>query len=120
MNSLLAVQLVGVGGALGALLRYGAYAALPTDEYPFATLLVNVLGSFLLGVVTFGGAGEGAALFVGVGVCGAFTTYSSFSVDVVRLWERGRPTHAAVHAVGNLALSLLAVGVAWLLVELVV
>ena len=120
MNSLLAVQLVGLGGALGAVLRYGVYAALPTDDYPFATLFVNVVGSFLLGVVTFGGAGDGALLFVGVGVCGAFTTYSSFSVDVVRLWERNRESLAVVHAVGNLGLSLLAVGAAWLLVELVV
>lgn len=116
MNSLLAVQLVGVGGALGAVIRYGVYTVLPTDDYPSATLVVNVFGSFLLGLVAFGGAGDGSALFVGVGICGAFTTYSSFSVDVVRLWERDRKGAAIGHAVGNLACALLAVGVAWLLV----
>lgn len=116
MNSLLAVQLVGLGGALGAVLRYGVYATLPTDGYPLATLAVNVLGSFLLGVVTFVGSDGGAALFVGVGVCGSFTTYSSFSVDVVRLWEDGRRAAAVAHAGGNLLLSLGGIGAAWLLV----
>ncbi|MEF8781151.1 MAG: CrcB family protein [Haloferacaceae archaeon] len=116
MNSLLAVQLVGLGGALGAVLRYGVYATLPTDGYPIATLVVNVLGSFLLGLVTFAGASDGAALLVGIGGCGSFTTYSSFSVDVVRLWEDDRRGVAVAHAGGNLLLSLGGIGAARLLV----
>jgi len=50
---------------------------------------------------------------VGVGACGAFTTYSSFSVQTVRLWEDGKRGYAVLNAVGNLVSSLIAVGLAW-------
>ena len=101
--------LVGTGGAIGAVLRYLLANLVvrfgdPTP-LPLSTLIVN-----------FGGFGDETMLFVGVGVCGAFTTYSSFSVQTVRLWEDGRPGYAVGNALGNLALSGLAVGLAWLLV----
>lgn len=115
MTSLFAVQLVGVGGALGAVLRYAVYAAVGDTEYPYATLVVNILGSFLLGIVTFGVFSDETFLLFGVGLCGSFTTYSSFSVDVVRLWERNHRLLAVAHAMGNLVLSLGAIGAAWLL-----
>lgn len=108
--------LVGAGGVVGALLRYVVYETIPTRGYPLATLVVNVVGSFVLGVITFAGMGEGVLLFVGVGVCGAFTTYSTFAVDTVRLWEDGNVRESVAHAVLNLACSLAGVGLAWLLV----
>jgi CrcB protein len=108
--------LVGAGGVVGALLRYVVYETLPTGGYPLATLVVNVVGSFVLGVITFAGAGEGVLLFVGVGVCGAFTTYSTFAVDTVRLWEEGNVQASVFHAASNLVCSLAGVGLAWLLV----
>lgn len=112
--------LVGTGGAIGAVLRYLVAEFLvrrygPT-RFPVSTLVVNVIGSFVLGVVILSGASEPTTLFVGVGVCGAFTTYSSFSVQTVRLWEDGRRGYAVGNAVGNLGLSAAAVGLAWLLV----
>ncbi len=108
--------LVGIGGAVGALLRYAVYELMPVEEYPLATLVVNVVGSFVLGVVIFADMGEGVLAFVGVGVCGAFTTYSTFAVDTVRLWERGDVLYAIGHAVLNLLASLAAIGLAWILV----
>ncbi len=112
--------LVGTGGAVGAVLRYAVANLLlrwgQSETFPTATLLVNVIGSFILGLLVFGSMGSEAMLFVGVGVCGAFTTYSSFSVQTVRLWEDGRRGYAVISAVGNLGLSGLAVGLAWLLV----
>lgn len=51
--------LVGIGSAVGALLRYGVYELTPVQEYPIATLIVNVIGSFVLGVVLFADMGEG-------------------------------------------------------------
>lgn len=112
--------LVGTGGAIGAVLRYLLANLVvrfgdPTP-FPLSTLFVNIIGSFVLGLLVFGGFGNEAMLFVGVGACGAFTTYSSFSVQTVRLWENGRPGYAVGNAVGNLALSGFAVGFAWLLV----
>lgn len=108
-------HLVGTGGAIGAVLRYLVAQVLPSDRFPFATLSVNVLGSFLLGVITFGGAGSDVLLFVGVGICGSFTTYSSFSVESIRLWETGSKLRAVIYAGGTFIACVLAVGVGWLL-----
>lgn len=104
--------LVGSGGAAGAVLRYAVSESLPAERFPWATLVVNVVGSFALGLVVFAGD---AALLVGTGVCGSFTTFSSFSVAAVRLWEAGEKRLAVAHAVGNVALSAGAVSAAWLL-----
>jgi len=112
--------LVGTGAAIGAVARYLAADLVVkwqgSGPFPTATLVVNVIGSFVLGLVVLGGASEPAALLIGTGACGAFTTYSSFSVQTVRLWEDGMAGYAVANAVGNLALSAAAVGVAWLLV----
>mgnify|MGYP000215080001 CR=1 FL=1 len=106
-------HLVGTGGALGALGRYYLTQAVQRETFPLGTLSVNVLGSFALGLLTFAGVTGDAALLVGVGACGSFTTFSSFSFETVRLWEDGYVAMAALNAVGNLAGALAAVGLAW-------
>lgn len=106
--------LVGSGGAVGAVARYLVGESLPSERFPWATLVVNVAGSFALGLVVFGGVGGDAALLIGTGACGSFTTFSSFSVAAVELWESGERRLAAAHAVGNFAASAAAVGLAWL------
>ena len=111
-----ATVLVGLGGALGAVLRWSVGEAIRVEGYPASTLAVNVLGTFALAALTFAGAGEDAMLLFGTGACGAFTTFSSFSVDVVGLVENDRYGAAAFHALGNLAGAGLAIGLAWLLV----
>lgn len=111
-----AVLLVGIGGAIGAVLRYVVYVLVDRAEFPAATIVVNALGSFVLGLVVFSASDAGWFLFVGVGICGAFTTYSTFSFETVRLWQQRMRGYAVLSAVGNLACSLLAVGCAWLLV----
>ena len=108
--------LISVGGALGAVLRYGVGQLLGKTSFPWATLLVNALGSGILGAVVFGVTDTGTLLLVSVGFCGAFTTFSSFSFETVRLWERGEPLQAGLNAGGNLVVSLLAFGTAWLVV----
>lgn len=110
--------LVGLGGSLGAVGRYVVVVAFEHREFVVPTLLVNIFGSFVLGLVLAVGAGERAVALVGVGFCGAFTTYATFSVDAVRLWDRSR-LRAFAYAVGTLVACLLAVAVAtglvWLL-----
>ncbi|MFB6131995.1 MAG: CrcB family protein [Halanaeroarchaeum sp.] len=100
--------LVGSGGALGAVLRYAVGQWASHDRFPFATLAVNVVGSFALALVAFGGVGGDVALFLGVGACGSFTTYSSFSFQTVRLWETGDQVQAITYAGLSLLLGLLA------------
>lgn len=108
------VLLVGAGGALGALARYAVGLWLPGRTAD--TLAVNVLGSFALGALTATLA-DGTALLTtfGVGFCGAFTTFSSFAVETVTLYEDGERRAAVENAAANLVGALVAVGAgAWL------
>jgi fluoride exporter len=109
-------HIVGTGGAIGAILRYAVYQQLSSNRFPWPTLVVNVVGSFLFGAATLAGAGDSTIQFLGIGICGAFTTFSSFSVETVQIYERGDRKLAVANAVGNLVLSLAAIGVAWLVV----
>ena len=109
-------HLVGTGGAIGAILRHWVYLSVAGDRFPWPTLAVNTVGSFVFALVVFAGAAESVVQLVGIGICGAFTTFSTFSVETVQLWERGDRWVAVANAVGNLVLSLSAVGLAWLVV----
>jgi fluoride exporter len=109
-------HIVGTGGAIGAVLRYAVYQQLSSNQFPWPTLAVNVVGSFVFGAATLAGAGESTIQFLGIGICGAFTTFSSFSVETIQIYERGDKKLAVVNAVGNLVLSLVAIGLAWVLV----
>ncbi|NUB90503.1 fluoride efflux transporter CrcB [Haloterrigena sp. SYSU A558-1] len=108
---------VGIGGAIGAVLRHWVSLQLASERFPWPTLAVNVLGSFGFALALFAGAGESTLRLVGTGICGAFTTFSSFSVETVGLYERGDRRLAVVNAAGNLALSLSAIGLAWAIVD---
>ena len=115
------ILLIGVGGMVGALLRYGAVAAvqrLAGPGFPWGTLAVNVVGSLMLGallVVTERMAsGESLRRFAAVGVLGAFTTFSAFSAEVVTMLRDGVWLRAAAYATVSvtLAVGALAAGVA--------
>jgi CrcB protein len=102
---------IALGGALGALARFGTQAAFGPD-WPFGTLLVNGLGSFLMGVLVVWLAEKGlmrVAPFLMVGVLGAYTTFSTFSLDALMLWERGLPGQAAAYVGLSVSVSLAAV-----------
>jgi CrcB protein len=102
----LALPLVALGGALGAVLRFLATLVWPA---PWGVLAINVLGSFLIGVLAVW-LPPRAALFLVTGVLGGFTTFSAFSLDALRLIEGGRLGTAALYVGGSVALSLLACG----------
>ena len=107
------VHLVSIGGALGAIARYQIGQWLTADRLPVATFVVNLVGTFLLGVLTGAESGTRLTLFVGAGFCGAFTTYSSFSIETVRLWETGERARSVGYAVGTLGACLLGLGIGW-------
>jgi len=98
---------VGLGGALGAMGRYGVGLFVGRNwhaGFPLATLLVNILGSLLMGLFigylakTTPDWQASARLFVAVGVLGGFTTFSAFSLDVVTLLERGNIGSAIIYS----------------------
>jgi CrcB protein len=114
--------LIGGAGAIGTLMRYGLTLALAQrlgTAFPFGTLAVNLLGSFLLGVIAqvFSGAtfaGTDMRLILGVGLMGGFTTYSSFNLETIRLFEQGDPGKAAGYALATVV-GCLAAGAAGLM-----
>jgi CrcB protein len=110
---LLALALVGVGGALGAASRH---AVSLRTEGRRSVLLVNAAGSFALGAVAAAPIGSTAALLLGVGFCGAFTTFSSFTVSTVRAASETGGRAAAAVAASNLAAALVAFRLGSLLV----
>jgi CrcB protein len=103
--------LVIIGAAVGAPLRYLIDRAVQMKHdtvFPWGTLVVNVTGSLVLGLLT-GAASAGHAsphlqLLIGTGLCGALTTYSTFSYETLRLTETG----AAFYATANVILSVTA------------
>jgi fluoride exporter len=118
MNQWLAFLLVGLGGAVGSMLRYAVKLVLPQPDpaaFPWATLVVNVVGSFaigLLGGVLTGDSHERYRLFILVGVLGGFTTYSSFALEADQLFRAERWWIALVYiaATNVLCISLAAIG----------
>ncbi|MFJ4920294.1 fluoride efflux transporter FluC [Streptomyces sp. NPDC088725] len=108
------LAVIALGGALGAVARYGAARLWPTgdDAFPWTTLLVNavgclVIGWFLVVVTEFWSAHRLLRPFFGMGVLGGFTTFSTYCVDIHRLFDTGRPgiavTYLAATAVAALA-----------------
>lgn len=98
---------VGLGGAVGAVARFAVGNAI--ERRAVDTLAVNVLGSVLLGVVLAADGPSIVGLAAGVGFCGAFTTFSSFAVETVRLAEDGERWAALAVGVGTLVLAILGV-----------
>lgn len=108
--------LVAAGSAVGGALRFAVGSALAPRAplaFPTATLLVNVAGSLLLGVLLRDApaAGEPSALRLAltVGLCGGFTTFSTFGYETVRLVQGGAAARAALYVALSVGLSLLAV-----------
>lgn len=116
--------LVALGGAVGAPLRHltdRAVQARHDTVFPWGTFSVNVVGSLILGVLTgaalSGTAGHTVQLLLGTGLCGALTTYSTFSYETLRLAESGARFFAAANVVVSIVAGLGAVFVGIALAE---
>ncbi|MGI8986029.1 MAG: fluoride efflux transporter FluC [Nocardioidaceae bacterium] len=101
--------LVAVGAALGAPLRYVTDRTVQRvvgSHKPYGTFVVNITGSFLLGVLVGSGAGSHSLALLGTGLFGAFTTYSTFAYEVFALGRSHRTGWALLYALGSVALGL--------------
>ena len=122
--SFTACLVVIVGGALGSLARYlvALWAAPVSQSLPLGTIGINILGSFIIGL--FGTltlahgrfpASDNMRLFVMVGLCGGFTTFSSFSLQTLDLMRKGAMVNAMINIVASVILCVAAVAAGHLL-----
>src|SRR5690242_1465449 len=109
--------LVAVGGALGSVARYGTGVLVGTvwrQSFPLGTMLINITGSLAMGLLvgylartTPAWQGD-ARLFVAVGVLGGYTTFSSFSLDAISMFERGDVGQALFYVLGSVIVGIAA------------
>lgn len=105
---------VALGGAIGASARYLTNVAVMRGigpGFPYGTLIVNIAGSFLMGVLVVLLANKGGARFAPflmTGILGGFTTFSAFSLDALTIWERGQVALAGAYVAGSVVLSIIA------------
>ncbi|MCH2648953.1 MAG: fluoride efflux transporter CrcB [Candidatus Poseidoniaceae archaeon] len=109
--------LVALGGAIGAVLRFGIGNIIESSEFPLSTIIVNVSGSFILGMLAVmainNGYSEELMLFFGTGLLGAFTTMSTFSLETLTLVKNDNYTLALVYACISFILCILFAFVGW-------
>ena len=107
---------VALGGAVGAVGRYlmGMAPFLPKTDFPLSTLLINLIGAFAIGLIAQlavqkGLQNDALTLFLKVGVCGGFTTFSTFSLETVSLFSAGKTALGLAYIGLSVALCLLGV-----------
>jgi len=95
--------LVGLGGAVGAILRYGVTLLFNFLNWSsnLGTFLTNIIGSFAMGLLVGAFSQSPALLMATVGICGGFTTYSTFSMQSVTLLQEGKYALAALYVLGT-------------------
>ncbi len=112
------IGLVAIGGAIGAGLRYLIGSWISYETFPIATITVNLVGSFLLGIVALSTSqnliSSDLALFIGTGIIGAFTTMSAFSVDTMELLRDGNSSTAGVYIILTFTLCPILAWFGWL------
>lgn len=107
--------IVGLGGAFGAVARYliGLLPLSPDSGFPVKTFLINIAGAFLIGIIAALASKNSISprlvLFLKVGICGGFTTFSSFALESNQLIQGGKYLTAALYIAGSIALGILAV-----------
>lgn len=115
MQSFVHLGWVFLGGGIGSALRYGvgrAALVMAGPNFPLGTLVVNLLGCTLMGILVEWlawrdtGIDASVKLFLTTGLLGGFTTFSAFALDAVALWQRGEVLTAAAYVAGSVVLSI--------------
>ena len=106
---------VGIGGFIGACLRYCFTIIFPSNwDFPLNTLLINIIGSFIIGVIfamseNTSYMSPNSKLFLQTGICGGFTTFSTFSLETFNLLEKGNYFLGGLYIITSVLFCLIAV-----------
>lgn len=113
--------LVGLGGSIGSMVRYAVSLLTNSKLFPYATLSVNIIGSFIIGIVFAlsikeAGLSNNWRLFLATGICGGFTTFSAFSLENMGLLQSGRFGIALTYIIISIVLGIAATFLGYLLI----
>ncbi len=104
--------LIFIGGGTGSVLRYLAGRCIGSDSFPWGTFAVNIIGCFLIGLLSTWMARHSLSpdlrLLLIVGLCGGFTTFSTFSNESLTLMRNGQPLLSLAYVIGSVALGVIA------------
>lgn len=104
------ILFVGLGGAIGAMLRYSIGLLPAKGDFPILTLLINILGAVAIGIVAGAavkyGLSENLILFIKTGICGGFTTFSTFSLEAFNLIKNRHYGLAAIYVLLSVSLCI--------------
>lgn len=114
--------LVALGGAIGSVLRYSTSLLFTVKDFPVATLIVNIIGSFVIGIVIAFSIKDQQFLnnwkvFLATGICGGFTTFSAFSAENIMLLQNGKYNLALLYIIISVIAGIAA---AWLGYKLII
>ncbi len=113
MSTVIDILMVGAGGSIGAVLRYllTLLPVSPESGFPVKTFFINLIGSFVIGIVAALAAKEilnpHVTVFLKVGICGGFTTFSSFALETEGLIERGSTGVALIYVALSAVIGIL-------------
>ncbi|MEO6731002.1 MAG: fluoride efflux transporter CrcB [Ferruginibacter sp.] len=115
--------LIGFGGALGSMLRYGTGLFIGVKPFPLATFLINITGCFIIGMVMAYGLKSEVftnnwKLFLATGICGGFTTFSAFSLENLQLFQNGKFGMFAIYITASVLLGIAAVWMGFKLISI--
>ena len=107
------ILLVGLDGGLGSILRYGSSILITTKYFPYATLAINIIGSFFIGIIFAVSIKDISflnnwRLFLATGICGGFTTFSAFSLENLALLQNGKYVMALIYITASIVLGIAA------------
>jgi CrcB protein len=118
------ITLVGIGGAIGSILRYLASTGIQNkflSAFPYGTLCVNISGCFLIGVIYALAARNNVSpewrFFLATGICGGYTTFSTFSYESLSLLRDGELLYAGLYIAASVFLGILATFIPIVLIE---
>ncbi len=121
---MLSIFIVGAGGFIGAVIRYliGLIPLKQMGGFPIKTLVINIVGSFVIGLVAaysvkHSDCNQNMVLFLKVGICGGFTTFSSFALETMNLMGSGNKGFALLYTCLSVILGVAAVYMAELIVR---
>lgn len=114
--------LVGLGGSIGSMARYAVSLIIKTKLFPYATLSINIMGSFIIGLlfamsIKEQGMSDNWKLFLATGICGGFTTFSAFSLENMGLLQSGKVGMALTYIILSVILGIAATFLGYKLVS---